>query len=205
MLLQDQLKQSWQRVAQQDLTNEEFTIEQERLLAEYRNIWRNTLCLEAKQDLQESTLSELGLYFGCKDLTEIKRRCQSAVATLTNEWHKNVPSLDGQSVERFYDKSQAAIYELMWWHTLTDDSSPLAYLTALQFAQQKGCSCYLDFGAGVGSGGILFAQNGFDVSLADISSCLQQFAQWRFEKRRLPAKFLRFENTVGSPAVPSTS
>ena len=111
MLLQDQLKQSWQRVAQQELTAEEFDIEQGRLLAEYQSIWRNALCLEAEQDLQKSTLIELSHYVGCEDLDEIKRRCQSAVTTLTNEWHEKVPSLDRQSVQHFYDKSQAAIYE----------------------------------------------------------------------------------------------
>ena len=68
-------------------------------------------------------------------------------------------------------QSQATMYELMWWHTLVDDNSPLAYVTALQFGPAARVS-YLpvDFGAGVGSGGILFARHGFAVTLADISS-----------------------------------
>jgi hypothetical protein len=31
------------------------------------------------------------------------------------------------------------LYELMWWHTLNEDASPLAYVTALRFAQQREC------------------------------------------------------------------
>jgi 2-polyprenyl-3-methyl-5-hydroxy-6-metoxy-1,4-benzoquinol methylase len=78
----------------------------------------------------------------------------------------------------------------MWWHTLSEDSTPLAYVTALQFAQQHSCQRYLDFGAGVGSGGILFARHGFGVTLADISSPLLHFSQWRLKQRQLPAQCL---------------
>ena len=55
---------------------------------------------------------------------------------------------------------------------LGEDLSPLAYVLALRFAQQHGCQSYLDFGAGVGSGGLLFARHGLQTTLADISSLL---------------------------------
>ena len=97
---------------------------------------------------------------------------------------------DRHSIEQFYDASQATIYELMWWHTLGDDASPLAYVTALHFARQQGCRSYLDFGSGVGSGAMLFARHGFEVTLADISSTLLGFSQWRLERRRLPAAYI---------------
>jgi 2-polyprenyl-3-methyl-5-hydroxy-6-metoxy-1,4-benzoquinol methylase len=73
---------------------------------------------------------------------------------------------------------------------LRDDASPLAYVTALHLAQQRGCRRHLDFGAGVGSGGILFVRHGFDVTLADISSTLLQFTSWRFRRRSLPATYV---------------
>jgi 2-polyprenyl-3-methyl-5-hydroxy-6-metoxy-1,4-benzoquinol methylase len=82
------------------------------------------------------------------------------------------------------------LYELMGWHTLGDDLSPLAYVVALRFAQQRGCQCYLDFGAGVGSGGILFARHGLQVALADISSSLLRFSAWRLGIRRLSAQYV---------------
>src|SRR2546427_172036 len=72
---------------------------------------------------------------------------------------------------------------------LTEDFTPLSYVTALEFAAREGCRSCLDFGAGVGSGGILFARHGFDVGLADISSPLLNFSRWRFETRNLPAEF----------------
>lgn len=198
-LLPDQVKALWQRVDQQDLTPEDCYIEQERLLDAYRNIWKHALCIEKKQDLQESILSEIGQYFGCEHLGEIRNRCQRAVVTLRDEWQKNVAVEERQSVEQFYDNDETYIYDLMWWHTLSADSSPLAYVTALELAQEQGCRSYLDFGAGVGSGGILFSRYGFDVTLADISSPMQRFSQWRFGMHRLSAQFIDLK-TRGLPS-----
>jgi SAM-dependent methyltransferase len=189
MLLPDQLKALWHRVEQHELTSAQAQTEQDRLLDTYRDIWRDALCLDARPDLAESLLAELGAYVH-EDAAEIRRRCQRALATLKGEWQGTVVPGDRGSVEQYYDASQTLLYELMWWHTLSEDSTPLAYVTALQFARQHGCRSYLDFGAGVGSGGILFARNGFSVTLADISSPLLHFSRWRFEQRALPARFV---------------
>jgi 2-polyprenyl-3-methyl-5-hydroxy-6-metoxy-1,4-benzoquinol methylase len=150
-------------------------------------MWEQALRLEEHQTLSESLLAELGSYMGYADMAEIQRQCVQALATLKGEWHEKVDPGDRQSVEQFYDASQATIYELMWWHTLGEDNSPLAYVTALHFARQHGCQRYLDFGAGVGAGGILFARHGLEVTLADISSILLGFSQWRLARRGLPA------------------
>jgi len=123
-------------------------------------------------------------------MAEVQRQCVQAVTTLKGEWQAQVKPGDRHSIEQFYDASQATIYELMWWHTLGDDASPLAYVTALHLAQQHGCQSYLDFGSGVGSGAILFARHGFTVTLADISSTLLGFSQWRLERRQLPAAYV---------------
>jgi mycofactocin glycosyltransferase len=186
-LLPDQLKTLWQAVDQKQLAVDAFMSEQERLLGAYRQTWAQALCLEGHQDLSESLLAELGSYMGCTDMAAIQRQCVQAVATLKGEWHEMVTPGDRPSIERFYDTSQATIYELMWWHTLGDDTSPLAYVTALHFARQHGCQRYLDFGAGVGAGGILFARHGLEVTLADISSTLLGFSQWRLARRGLAA------------------
>lgn len=186
-LLPDHLKTLWQAVDQQQLTVDAFISEQERLLAVYRQMWEQALRLEGHQHLAESLLAELGSYLGCANMAEIQRRCVHAVTTLKGEWHEKVVPGDRQSIEQFYEASPATIYDLMWWHTLGDDTSPLAYVTALHFAQQHGCQRYLDFGAGVGSGGILFARHGLDVTLADISSTLLGFSQWRLARRGLSA------------------
>ncbi len=189
-LVPDQVKELWQEQEQQKRSSEDCYLEQERFIDRYRSIWNTALCLETHQDLQESILDELGQYMKCQDLPKIRNRCHQAVSILKTEWQQKVVEGNRESVEQFYDESQATIYELMWWHTLAEDSSPLAYVTALEFAQQHDCRHYLDFGAGVGSGGILFARHGQAVTLADISSPLQQFSQWRLEQHQLSAQFI---------------
>ncbi|GJL66860.1 MAG: hypothetical protein NPIRA05_18310 [Nitrospirales bacterium] len=194
-LMPDQVKELWQRVDQDNFSSKDCYIEQERLLDTYRSLWDNALRLENQPDLRQSILWELGQYMGCEDVAEIRNRCQLAVPNLKAEWQNKVGLSNRKSVEQYYDESHTTIYELMWWHTLTEDSSPLAYVTALEFTRNHGCQQYLDFGAGVGSGGILFARDRRDVTLADISSPLQQFSQWRFETRKLSAKFIDLKTT----------
>lgn len=189
-LLPDQLKTLWQTVESKQLTSEDFVREEQRLLAEYRATWTEALLLPGQTTLETSILTEIGLYVQCQDLAEIQRRCDHAVAVLKGEWHEKVNQRDQQSVTHYYDTSQGIIYELMGWHTLRDDTTPLAYVTALHFAQQHGCCHYLDFGAGVGSGGLLFGRHNFAVTLADISSTLLNFSRWRLEQRQLPAFYL---------------
>lgn len=187
-LLPDQLKDLWQSVVRKHITALEFTAEQERLMDGYRKAWGEALLLGGCSDLQQSLLLELGRYTGCSDLDVVQSRCTQALGTVKDEWEGMVKDLDRKSVEQFYDESRAMIYELMWWHTLADDPSPLSYVLALEYAVQHGCRTYLDFGAGVGSGGILFARRGLDVTLADISSSMLDFSRWRFELRDLPVR-----------------
>jgi 2-polyprenyl-3-methyl-5-hydroxy-6-metoxy-1,4-benzoquinol methylase len=189
-LLPDQLHHLWQSVEAQELTAEEFTGQQERLTDEYRAIWTGALLLSGHRELRDSLLAEIGHYEGCHDVSELQRRCQQAVAHVRQEWQEQGVNPDDRgAVERFYDVSQAMLYELMWWHTLGEDVSPLAYVTAMRFAQQQGCHQHLDFGSGVGSGAILFARHGFQASLADISSRLLAFSRWRLEQRGLSARY----------------
>lgn len=188
-LLPDQLKGLWQSVLANQLTSTQYNREHERLLAEHRSTWEQALLLDGHVALQASLLSELASYTGCTDLAEIRLRCIQALADLKGEWRQKVEAIDQQCVERYYNESQTLLYELMWWHTLSEDSSPLAYVTALHFARQQGCHRYVDFGAGVGSGAILLARHGLQVALADISSPLLRFSQWRMNTRGLPAQY----------------
>ena len=194
-LLPDRLKDLWQDVEHRLLTHEQFLQEQARGLAEYRRLWDEALICRGCTDLRQSLHEELARYSGCRDLGEIERRCASALADVKGEWCGGVNRADDQSVAKFYNESEAMIYELMGWHSLADDDSPLAYVVALLFARRHGCRTYLDFGAGVGSGAILFARHGLEVTLADISSPMLDFSQWRFCQRGLTSRFIDLKST----------
>jgi 2-polyprenyl-3-methyl-5-hydroxy-6-metoxy-1,4-benzoquinol methylase len=185
----DQLNELWQAVERKEASEDEYARAEERMLDAYTAVWRQALLLEGHADLQESLLWELSRYVGCADLAEIRRRCQGAVHAIKDGWNEKANrSTDRTAVEEFYDHNQAMLYELMWWHSLGEDTDPLGYVTALHFARQHGCRSYLDFGAGVGAGGILFARHGFEVTLADISSALLGFSKWRLDLRMLEGK-----------------
>ncbi len=103
--------------------------------------------------------------------------------------------VDARYVEKYYDAADEYIEELMWWHTLVDDNSPLAYVVALEFASLVGCKTCLDFGSGVGSGALLFRSRGFDVTLADISRMMLSFCKYRFDARGLDASFINLKHS----------
>lgn len=189
-LLPDHLKELWRSVELGRMTREEFTLEQERLVGGYRGRWQAALLCGGQTELESSLVAELALYFGHGETERARLECSDALANVKGEWHEAVDPTDRRSVERFYNDSRAMIYELMWWHTLCEDNSPLAYVTALHFAELYGCRRSLDFGAGVGSGGVLFARSGLEVTLADISSPMLDFSRWRFELRGLEAEFV---------------
>jgi SAM-dependent methyltransferase len=190
-LLPDRLKELWGRVEQKQLTVADAEYQQGRLLDEYRAIWTEALALEGQPDLRQSLLNELAAYLGRVDLAALESSCKDATRALSDDWRLMVDPADTRSIERFYDQGQGYLFELMWWHTLVPDHGPLAYVLALDFARQRQSGRrYLDFGAGVGAGGLLFARHGFHVSHADISSTLLRFSQWRMERRGLSAEFI---------------
>lgn len=189
-LLPDQLKNLWKEVDANRLSAEDFHAEEERLTDVYRSIWADALKLDGHADLTSSLLAETGLYVGCDDLAEVERRCRQGVHAVKEEWETTFLAEDEKTIEKFYDASQAYVYDLMWWHSLAHDLSPLAYVLALQFAMGHGCRSHLDFGSGAGAGSILFGRHGFEITLADISSNLLDFCRWRLELRKMPARFL---------------
>ena len=189
-LLPDRLSELWGRVDARQLTADAAQEEQERLLGEYRTVWARALLRDGHDSLKSSLLAELGAYFRCDDLSLVEARCRHVVDELKVHWERTVEPTDRASVERFYDQSESYLFDLMWWHTLEDDHAPLAYVLALDFARRRPGRRYLDFGAGVGSGAILFARHGFDVALADISSTLLEFSAWRLRDRGVAARLI---------------
>jgi mycofactocin glycosyltransferase len=189
-MLATQLRKLWARVDAHEISSDAAMAEQERLLADDREIWARALLLKGEHDLTRSTLVELAKHSQTDDLGAVRRRCEDAVQSLKHAWGEDVKTLDAPHVERFYDRTALFIDELMWWHTLNEDNTPLAYVGEMKFAGTHGAKSVLDFGSGVGSGGLLYVRNGFEVTLADISSVLLDFCAWRFKQRDLSARFI---------------
>lgn len=185
-----QLKALWAEVDSGTLSRETFLEREAELLRAYTGIWNEALALPGEDNLGQSLCKELGNLTGNEDLEDVKRRCQKAMLAMKADWESTVKPEDEKTVEEYYDKSEHYAYELMWWHSLEEDRSPLAYVAALHLALQNGCASALDFGAGVGTGSVLFARHGALVSLADISSTLLDFSKRRLAARGVPATYI---------------
>lgn len=181
--LAKRLRDLWEGAERHGLSPEACAVEEKRLREELASRWRAALLLPDESDFEHSTLLEIGRWRGMDDLSEVRRRCESSLGDLKEDWQAMVPQVDASSVARYYENADRCIEELMWWHTLRDDCSPLAYVTALDLATTASGRNYLDFGSGVGSGALLFEAHGFAITLADISSTMLAFCRQRFATR----------------------
>lgn len=192
MLLSDRLRTVWEEVDRGHRTREQAVHEQERLLGEYQATWTRALLQSNETDLRTSLLREVAAYYRISDLSEVERRCTSAVETMRDEWHEHIDPQQRASIESFYN-SATYIYDLMGWHSLRDDNGPLAYVLGLEIARQRSVKQCLDFGSGVGSGALLFDRAGIVMSLADISTTMLDFARWRFSQRQRTTHFYHLQ------------
>ena len=144
--LAPRLKALWAEVEAGRLTIEQGYARQQEWIGGYAEIWADGLLLPGENDLRRSILIELGNLESCDDLAEIESRCRSAMLKMKEEWNVGFREGDAEFVVNYYDKSTNYPYELMWWHTLAEDQSPLAYVAALNLALQNGFTDSLDLG-----------------------------------------------------------
>jgi 2-polyprenyl-3-methyl-5-hydroxy-6-metoxy-1,4-benzoquinol methylase len=182
---------AWREVEAGRLSREAFHAAEAEVLAGYRRDWTEAVAGSADGDLATAILREIGAWRKEPDLAEVRRRCERALARLKDKWNDVVGAeVRSEQVVAYYDTADDLIEELMWWHALGDDTSPLAYAVALDLARANGLRHLLDFGSGVGISGVLFARQCETITLADVSSTLLEFCRWRLERRAIPATFL---------------
>jgi 2-polyprenyl-3-methyl-5-hydroxy-6-metoxy-1,4-benzoquinol methylase len=190
-LAPSRLVQLWHQVEAKTLTKERFLAEEADALTRYRRLWADAVALPGAASLEEAILGEIARWRGSADLAETRRQAESALQRLKARWLATVDEeRSHDSIVAYYDQSQDLIEELMWWHALVDDNSPLAYVAALDFALLHGCRDMLDYGSGVGAGAILFRGQGLSVALADVSSTLLDFCRWRLGARGIEAELI---------------
>ncbi len=157
------------------------------LMIEMASDWLKALLLPGESDPVESALRELSEYF-CISRKEALSRCENAVAESKREWEA-VARQTPEQIKDFYRTTRSYVFEHVWWHA-TDPAIGIANSEILNFAMKRGAKSYLDFGAGVGANALLFARHGFAVTLADISTSMLKFAQWRLQRRGIKAELI---------------
>jgi len=181
----------WREVEQGRTTREAFHAAETEVKDGYRRVWTNAIAGKPDGDLETAILSEIGALRGEPDLAKVRARCERSLEKLKEKWNDVVgDSVAGEQVVAYYDSADDLIEELMWWHALRDDTSPLAYSVALEFAKANGCRDLLDFGSGVGASAVLFHGHVDSITLADVSSTLLDFCKGRLKRRGIPAEFV---------------
>ena len=182
---------AWREVEAGRLAREAFHAQETEVLAGYRRMWTEALSGSSNGDLETAVLQEIGAWRKEPDLAKVKARCERSLARLKDKWNDVVgDKVASEQVVAYYDSADDLIEELMWWHALHDDNSPLAYAVALDFARANGCRHLLDFGSGVGVSAVLFQKQCETMALADVSSTLLDFCRWRLGRRGIRADFI---------------
>lgn len=162
-----------------------------------QKMWLEAVCLPNEADARKSCLVELSEYTGLP-VEEVERRCEKAVDEQRGQWYESDRSTPDALID-FYNECDAYIFELLWWHALQQGDAPAWNARLLTLAREHGVRRYLDFGAGVGTNGILLARDGIEITLADISDVMQKFARWRFDLRELAAHWVDLKTTPLEP------
>ena len=89
-LVPSRLKALWAEAEAGRLTTEEFCAHERELIRGYAEIWTDALLLPGEHDLQRSIRVELGNLVGSDDLSEIERKCRSALHDMRDQWNAEV-------------------------------------------------------------------------------------------------------------------
>lgn len=156
--------------------------------AELIDLWGQCLASDGFTDPEDAVLHELALYFHITP-EEARERCEHWVEYGAAEWQAR-PRDTREGLLDFYQTQQSWIFDTMWYHAKQYSGRvlPESVLIAERFNTQRG-GMHLDFGAGPGSTSIFFHRLGCNVALADVSTTMQAFAQWRLARRSIPAQF----------------
>ena len=137
-------------------------------------------------DVRQELAIELSEYLQLS-IDDVLRRFDDAAARFTQEWQNRVPNpVDERALVRFYNESTTEIFDLARWHA--EDHIHYRTLVCADIASRNSGRSMLDFGSGIGSDALVFADAGFEVTLADVSDPLRRFACWRCARRGIPVK-----------------
>lgn len=160
-------------------------------------------CLRQGTDsIRSSVLAELARYHEISE-DEALKRCLHWEKISLQEWREVEDRTEngaGGPHDRpddavriaFYRSMQSWSYDLLWYAYLqAEGHADPASVIALRWLQQRAPGrSSLDFGAGVGVTGQLFARSGWTATLADLSSTLLAFARFRLERRNVLADYI---------------
>jgi SAM-dependent methyltransferase len=132
-------------------------------------------------DVRTELVEEIAEFLGLS-ATDAEARLSGAGERFRDEWTEAAADArDPAALADFYNRSDAELFELAEWHA--SDLIHHRTLVVRDIALERPGRRYLDYGSGIGSDALAFADAGFDVTLADVSDRLLAFAAWRCRRR----------------------
>lgn len=154
-------------------------------------LYRDALRLPHVHGVREAVLDDLGTYHGLSP-KECVERCLHWEEWSVEEW-KGHERVTPEDIADFYHSTKSWSFDLLWYAYLQAEG--YAYPVSVAIAQTLGPPdgrqlSHLDFGSGIGATSQLFRRLGWETTLADISTSLQEFARFRLQRRGETATFL---------------
>jgi SAM-dependent methyltransferase len=141
-------------------------------------ILRECVCLSGAGP-RDSLLGELAAFYK-ESVSDSYRKCICWEALSIAEW-KSADRSTPAGVQDFYDTTTSWSYDLAWhaYLQVTGHAFPRAVAIARFLRAHGAAGKLLDFGSGTGLNGQVFQRLGFEVTIADVSKPLLDFAIWR--------------------------
>lgn len=160
--------------------------------------YRASLQFEEKP-VRASILDDLSTYFQVAP-EECVRRCVNWEQWSVEEW-KSAPRETAGDIAEFYRTQQSWCYELIWHPYLQAEGHayPPAVVIAQTLSAAKPGMRHLDFGSGTGATSGFFHRLGYETDLADISTSLLKFAQYRLDRRGQTARYIDLNDAQLEP------
>jgi 2-polyprenyl-3-methyl-5-hydroxy-6-metoxy-1,4-benzoquinol methylase len=137
---------------------------------------------ELPADIAEEVQSYLGW-----DASRILDAIYRGRELMREEWNTKNPQSESGILD-FYKETENYIPDLAWWHRGFERKKLTR--AAIEVCKQNDACKVLDFGCGIGQDGILLAESGFQVTLADLPGKTFEFAKWRVMRRGLDVKLI---------------
>jgi SAM-dependent methyltransferase len=119
---------------------------------------------------------------------------------LADAWNRANPQTD-EELLNFYRTTDLYIWDLLQWHASADRHRRWRTFadTIERFPSEAGFARVYDFGAGVGTDALFLASRGYHVTLVDVAGPVFRFAQYRFQRRGLPGRFIESRSPLPEP------
>jgi 2-polyprenyl-3-methyl-5-hydroxy-6-metoxy-1,4-benzoquinol methylase len=152
-------------------------------------------CIELQASCRSSVLAELA-EFHSESVESAYNKCINWEKLSIEEWaaaDRSTPA----GVQDFYDTVTSWKYDLAWYAYLqtTGHAFPQA-VAVLKFLEARNITGkLLDFGSGIGLNAQFFNRSSFDVTIADVSRPLLDYAAWRFQRHNDAIKIINLNET----------